>query len=132
MDTYHDSLTEQIEKAKAEGDEKLAKKLDAELWGHRKLLHKQVFSNEPIDDVLKKTEDEFSAVMQEVNVVEILSKWDKKSLKRYKSAELVDVTDSLIAKINPDEKTLKTIEQLKEKKPIPKWQLDIMMKLEGH
>jgi len=33
---------------------------------------------------------------------------------------------------NPDEENLKTIEQLKEEKPIPLWQLEIMMKLEGH
>ncbi|MFH1614407.1 MAG: tetratricopeptide repeat protein [Planctomycetota bacterium] len=132
LDSYHGSLTEQIEKAEAEGNEKRAKELHSELWDHRKLLHKQVFSNEPINDVLKRIEDELSLVMQEANVVEMVSKWDKKSLKHYKSAEFVDVTDLLVAKINPGEETLKTIHQLKEKEPIPPWQLEMMMKFEGH
>jgi len=132
LDNYHDPLIEQIKKAKAEGDKELVKKLDAELWGHRKLLHKQVFSNGPIDDVLEKINDEVAEVRNEANFIAIVSKWDKKTLKSYKCAELVDATDMIVAQFNPDEKVLKTIEVMKKEKPIPGIALDIMMKLTGH
>ena len=132
LDNYHVPLTEQIKKAKAAGDKELVKKLDAELWGHRKLLHKQVFSNAPIDDVLEKINDEVAEVMKEANFIAIISKWDKKTLKSYKCAELVDATDMIVAQFNPDEKVLKTIEVMKKEKPMPGIALDVMMKLKGH
>jgi len=132
LDSYHDSLNEQIAKAKAEGNEKLSEELDTELWDHRKLLHKQVFSNEPIDDVLGKIKDKIDEIVNDANVSAVVSKWDKKALKKYKGAELVDVTDLLVEKFNITEETLETIKQLKEKKPIPLWQLNLMMKFEDH
>ena len=132
LDSYHSSLTEQIEKAETEGNKKLAEELDIELWGHRKLLHRQVFSNETIDDILEKINDKIAEVTEDANVTALLSKWDKKTLRHYKSAELVDVTDSFVAQFDPAEEQLKTIEQIKKKKPVPLWQLEIMMRLENH
>ena len=132
LDSYHDSLVEQMEKAEAEENKKLVKELDTELWGHRKRLHGQVFSNAPIDDVLEKIEHELAKVAKDANAIALVSKWDKKTLKRYKSSELIDVTDLIVAQFNPDEKLLSTIEQMKDKKPIPLWQLEIMMKFENH
>ena len=132
LNAYHDSLTDRISEAETQENEKLTEELDAELWGHRKLLHKQVFGNKSIDDILAKIEDELAEVAEDANVDVLVSKWDKKTLKRYKYAELIDVTDLITAQFKPDEKILKTIEQLKKKKPIPLWQLDIMMKLENH
>ena len=124
--------TAEMEKAKAAGDAKKIAELEA--WGpaQQAKLHRQGFSTAPVDDILEHIKDKLPGIAKQANVITLVSKWDKKTLKRYKSAELIDVTDLLTAQFNPNEKTLKTIEQLKNKKPIPLWQLDIMMKFKGH
>ena len=117
----------EMEKAKAAGDTKKIKELDK--WGkaHQAKLHRQGFSTAPVDDVLEHIKDKLPQIAKDVNVVALVSKWDKKTLKRYKSAELIDVTDLIVAPFNPKEKQLKVIEQIKKIKPIPLWQLEIMM-----
>jgi len=122
----------EMEKAKAIGDTKKIKELDE--WGkaQQAKFHRQGFSTTSVDDILEYIKDNLPQIAEDANVIALVSKWDKKTLNRYKAAELIDVTDQMAAQFNPDEKTLKTIEQLKEKKPIPLWQLDIMMKLEKH
>jgi len=121
----------EMEKAKAAGDTKKIKELDA--WGHAQQhkIHRQGFGTAPVDDILENIKDNLPQIRKQANVIALVSKWDKKSLKRYKSAELIDVTDLMIAPFNPNEKVLETIEQLKKVKPIPLWQLEIMMKFKG-
>ena len=111
-------LVPAIKKAKASGDDKRAKELDTELWALQNLLHKQVFSTEPIDDVLERIKDLLPAIVQEADVGSLVSKWDKDKLSEYKSAKRVDVTDLIVSAIGPDEKTLKCIKDMKSKKPV--------------
>ncbi len=127
-----DAKMAEMEKAKAAGDTKKIRELEA--WGlaQQARLHRQGFSTAPVDDILEHIKDNLPQIAKDANVAVLVSKWDKKTLKRYKSAELIDVTDMIVAPFNPNEKVLRTIEQIKKKKPIPRWQLEIMMKLEGH
>ncbi|MBN2457453.1 MAG: hypothetical protein JXB29_13125 [Sedimentisphaerales bacterium] len=127
-----DAKMAEMEKAKADGDTKKIAELQA--WGpaQQARLHRQGFSTTPVDDILEHIRDELPQIAKDANVTTLVSKWDKKTLKRYRSAELIDVTDLIVAPFNPDEKQLKAIEQLKKKKPIPLWQLEIMMKLHSH
>lgn len=122
----------EMEKAKAEGDTKKIRELEA--WGpaQQAKIHRQGFSTAPVDDILEHIKDNLPQICKQADVTALVSKWDKKTLKHYKSAELIDVTDLMTAAFGPDEKALKTIEQIKKKKPVPLWQLEIMMKLEGH
>ena len=122
----------EMEKAKAAGDTKKIEKLEA--WGqaHQAKIHRQGFAAAPVDDLLEHIKDSLPQIAEDANAIALVSKWDKKTLKRYKSAELIDVTDLIVAQFNPNEKILKTIEQLKKEKPIPLWKLDIMMKFEKH
>lgn len=122
----------EMEKAKAEGDTEKIEELQT--WGlaQQAKLHKQGFGTTPVDDILEYIKDNLPQIAEDANVVALVSKWDKNSLKSYKSAELIDVTDLMAAQFNPDEKVLKTIEEIKSKKPIPLWQLEIMMKFEDH
>ena len=122
----------EMEKAKAAGDTKKIKELDK--WGkaQQAKLHRQGFSTAPVDDILEHIKDKLPQIAKDANVIALVSKWDKKTLKRYKSAELIDVTDLIVAPFNPKEKQLKVIEQIKKIKPIPLWQLEIMMIFEGH
>ncbi len=122
----------EMEKAKAAGDTKKIAELEA--WGpaQQEKLHRQGFSTAPVDDLLEHIKDKLPEIARQADVSVLVSKWDKKTLKRYKSAELIDVTDLIVAPFKPAEKQLRVIEQMKEKKPIPLWQLEIMMKLKGH
>ncbi len=122
----------EMKKARAAGDTKKIKELDE--WGHAQQakVHRQGFGTAPVDDILEHIKDSLPKIAEDANVIALVSKWDKKTLKHYKSAELIDVTDLIAAQFNPDEKVLKTIEQLKKEKPIPLWQLEIMMKFEDH
>ena len=122
----------EMEKAKAIGDTKKNKELEE--WGkaQQARLHRQGFGAAAVDDILEHIKDNLPQIAKDANVIALVSKWDKKMLKGYKSAELIDVTDLIAAQFNPNEKVLKTIEQIKKKKPIPLWQLDIMMKFEKH
>ena len=122
----------EMEKAKAAGDTKKIEELDT--WGHaqQEKLHRQGFSTAPVDDILEHIKDKLPEISKQADVTALVSKWDKKTLKRYRSAELIDVTDLIVAPFDPSEKNLKMIEQLKKKKPIPPWQLDIMMKFHDH
>jgi len=118
----------EMEKAKATGDTKKIRELNA--WGNAQQArcHRQGFSTAPVDDILEYIKDTLPQIAKDANVIALVSKWDKKTLRRYKSAELIDVTDLMVAPFNPKEKQLKTIEHLKKIKPIPLWKLELMMK----
>jgi hypothetical protein len=122
----------EMEEAKTTGDTQKIEELEA--WGsdHQAKVHRQGFGSAPVDNILEQIKDELAEITKEANVTVLVSKWDKKTLKKYKCAELIDVTDMIAALFCPDEKTLKTIEQMKEKKPIPGIVLEAMIKLENH
>lgn len=122
----------EMEDAKASGNMK--KMTELEEWGssHQATFHRQGFSAAPVDDILEHIKDKLPKIAEDANVVALVSKWDKKTLKHYKSVELIDVTDQMVYQFNPNGNTLKIIKQLKEHKPIPLWQLETLMKHEKH
>ncbi|MHC4212653.1 MAG: hypothetical protein ACYSWP_04680 [Planctomycetota bacterium] len=124
LDRYHVPLVEQAKQAKAAGDQQRAKELDEELWAHQKLLHRQVFSTEPVDEILDHIKDRLPEITARTGVTEIISKWDKKRLVQYRSAKLVDVTDQLVDVFKPDDKTLAMIKELPKHKPLTKKQAE--------
>ncbi len=122
----------EMEEAKMTGDTQKVEELEA--WGtaQQAKVHRQGFGSAPVDDILEQIKDRLDEITEEADVIALVSKWDKKTLKKYKCAKLIDVTDMIAALFCPDEKTLKTIEQMKEKRPIPAIVLEAMIKLEGH
>jgi len=128
LDRHHIALIERRDKAEASGDEKLAKKLDAELWAHRKLVHKQVFSTFPVDDVLEHYKDKLPEIAKGAGVGPLVSKWDKKQLDKYKSAEFVDVTELLVKEINPG--ALDAIKDFRKHKPLSLEEIERHMEAE--
>ena len=124
LDRYIAPLVEQAKQAKTAGDEQRAKELDEELWAHQKLLHRQVFSTESVDEILEHIKDKLSEITASAGVTEIISKWDKKRLAQYRSAKLVDVTGQLVDVFKPDDKTLAMIRELPKHKPLTKKQAE--------
>ena len=108
----------EYDKAKAEGNQKRVAELDA--WGNAQqaLLHKQGFSTAPVDDILKHIKDQMPEIGKVAGVGVIVSKWDKETLAKYKSAELVDVTMALVNAFHPTEQQLKASIDIQKQPPI--------------
>ena len=104
-------------KAKASGDKKRMAELEKEGPQSQDLAHKQVFSNEPIEDVLKRIEKNLPKIAESAGVDILVSKWEIAYQK--KSAEFVDVTWEMANLFGPDEETVKVIKEIIKAKPIP-------------
>jgi len=105
-------------KAKAEGDKQRMEEL--EKWGkaQQATLHKQGFSTASVDDMLRHIKDQIPEIVKTTGVSHIVSKWDKETLAKYKSAELVDITMELVNVFHPTERQLKTCIEIQEHDPI--------------
>ncbi len=104
--------------AQKSGDKENAEKLATKMKERQKKMHRQVFSTEPADEALAALKDRQPELLKKANVAEFVSKWDEKTLEKYKSAEKTDVTDLLAAEFNPGEKQKKTIAELVKVKPV--------------
>jgi Skp family chaperone for outer membrane proteins len=109
-------MMEEHKKAKADGDEKKVKELEAKGQAGQQLLHTQGFSTASVGEYLEHVKDKIPAVAKEVGVDVIVSKWDM--VYQSPDAEFVDVTVQLVKLFKPDENTLKIGEELKKHPPI--------------
>ena len=114
----HADLTE----AKESGNEKLIKQLEAEGSALQNLIHKQGFSTWPVHDILQVIKKEIPKIANQAKVDMLVSKWDV--VFQRKDAELVDVTDLMVAPFSPNEETRRILEDLRKKDPVPLDQLD--------
>jgi len=123
---YMRSLKEKHKKAKEEGDEKVVQELDALGSTMQKVMNQQGFSIASVADILNKVKDGFPKIAEDAGVDIIVSKWEV----AYKnpSIEIVDVTSHLVMLFNPDETTLKLLEDLREQKPIALLELLLELK----
>lgn len=104
------------EKAKAAGDEKRVKELEAEGPALQELMHKQGFSTWPVDNILETIKEKIPAIAKQGNVDVIICKWDM--VYQRPGIELVDITDLMVQPFNPDEDTLKTIKDVQKHAPV--------------
>jgi hypothetical protein len=104
------------DKAKAAGDTQKVKELEE--WGQssQTKAHLQGFGTAPVKNLLETVKDKLPQVAQQAGVDIIVSKWQIDY--QAKDAQFVDVTNAMAALYNPDEKTLKIIEEMKSVKPI--------------
>lgn len=110
------------QKAKANGDTKRAAELEKEGSGSQEAAHRQVFSNEPIDEVLQRIEKDLPTIAESAGVDVLMSKWE--IAYQDKSAKFVDVTWEMVNLFEPDEATVRIIKELIEMEPVPTDQLD--------
>ena len=114
---YIDSLTEKHKKAKEEGDDKLAEELEDIGVSTQQLLHQQGFSTASVADYLEKVKAELPNLAEDAGVDIIVSKWEV--VYTNPSIEIVDVTSHLVKLFNPDDSTLKIIEDIGKQAPMP-------------
>ena len=110
------------EKAKANGNTKRVAELEKEGSGSQEAAHRQVFSNEPIDDVLKRIEKNLPKIAESAGADILVSKWE--IAYQDKSVKYVDVTWEMVNLFDPDEDAVKTIKEVIESEPVPTDQLD--------
>lgn len=106
------------DRANLSGNQKMARKLDAEANARQQLIHKQGFSTAPVDDILDQIKEKLPGIKKKAGVEVLFSKWDKDELARHQSAELVDVTPLLIDALNPSEKQRQKAIEIQKHEPI--------------
>jgi DNA-binding TFAR19-related protein (PDSD5 family) len=111
----------EMEKAKAAGDTKKVKELEE--WGQssQAKAHLQGFGTAPVKNLLERIKDQLPGVAQQVGVDIIVNKWQIDY--QIKDAELVDVTDAIVALYKPSEETLKILEEMKKQPPVAEEEL---------
>ena len=109
----------EYKKAESEGDKKRVKELKT--WGETQqaLLHKQVFSTAPVDDILKHIIDQFPEIKKKAGVELLVSKWDTQTLAKHTSAEQIDITMLLIDAFKPNEKQKRSAIEIQKHEPVP-------------
>ncbi len=63
--------------------------------------------------------DQMPEIAKAADVGLIVSKWDKDTLARYKSAELVDVTMALVDAFQPNDRQRQSAIEIQKHEPIP-------------
>ena len=101
------------------GDESVKRELNDKANKMQQLAHLQGFSTEPVDELLTRFQPQIEQILAAHNATAICSCW----LYKGDTNNTIDITDELAALYNPDEKTLKIIAGMKDKKPLPKWKV---------
>jgi hypothetical protein len=112
-----DNLMAERDKAKAAGDEKRVKEVEARGRARQERLHQQGFGTASVMEMLDRIKAEIPGVAREAGVALIVSKWEV--VYRDPSVEYVDVTVALVKKFGADPKMLKMIEDLMQHEPMP-------------
>jgi hypothetical protein len=132
-----DGLRAEYEKAKAAGDEKRVKELEAEssdpTWAdsgwppspaRQELINEQGFGTGPVDNILERIKEKIPEIAKQAGVDVIVSKWD--IVYQRPGVEFVNVIDLMVKPFNPDEATLKIIKEIQKQDPVP------LEELKGH
>jgi hypothetical protein len=117
--TQLNELMQSARAAKAAGDTNRFEKFAATLREQQDQIHREGFSTAPPTEALADLKERLPKMQQAAGVSGFVSKWDEVSLKQFKGAEQIDVTDSLVREFKPTEKSLKTISELEKSKPLP-------------
>lgn len=99
------------------------------LKAEQEQAHRQVFSTAPVDEAMAAIKERVPEIQKQAGVTILISKWDEPALAKYKNGTQVDVTDQLVHEfIQPNDKQLKTIQELEKSKPLPLDECDKLIK----
>lgn len=107
---------QEMEEAKAKGDEKKIKELEAWGSGHQQKAHLQGFGTASVHSCLDVIRDKLPDIARQAGVDVIVSKWDLDY--RAPEAEAVDITDQLIVPFGPNQRVLNIVRDMKDKAPL--------------
>ena len=116
---YHDKaiakLAEEKSAADLAGDGRRAQAIKARGAALQTKLHLQGFARAPVDDLLDPVRDRLPEVAARAGVQVILPAPDW----RDPAVQTVDLTDDLVSLYRPTPRTLRTVKELRAKKPVP-------------
>ena len=107
----------EYEDAKAHGDKKTVKRIEAEMRARQERLHGQGFSAAPVDDILVSYPGNLEELARAHDVCMIVSKWHL--VWQDEEIRLVDLTDAMVQPYAPDKRTLGWIKDLQKVDPLP-------------
>ena len=110
-------LQSEYAEAKAAGDQKKLKELEAAAIAMQELLHEQAFSTGSISNVITVIKDKLPDIAKRAGVTLLVSRWDVAY--RDPSIEYVDVTMPVVRLFSPGDKVLQWIAELKNQEPVP-------------
>lgn len=114
---HNDVITQlyaEAQKAKATGDSAKLKELRKQGSSMQDKLHRQVFGDAPIDDILSTAlKDALPAIMKKAGVTQIAAKTPNNS-----TVKTVDITEALVDYFNPTPQTRKMISDLVKHPPL--------------
>jgi hypothetical protein len=112
----YQQLKKELDKAESSGDKEQAEKIKAEGKAGQERLHQQGFGTASVKKYLELVKDKIPAVAKEANVDFIVSKWEVAY--QNPAVEIVDITDDLVKVFEPNERALKSIQELKKHPPL--------------
>jgi hypothetical protein len=112
--------------ARAAGDQQKVKQLEDQGAALQRKLHRQGFSDVPVDDLLENVKDSLPKVAKDANVAMIVR---HVNFTDDAAVEVVDVTDRLVEQFNPSDKTRKMAADIRTRAPAD---LDEIDKMHNH
>ncbi|MFN0058461.1 MAG: hypothetical protein ACKVX7_08390 [Planctomycetota bacterium] len=109
FNTIVEKLTAELKAAEAAGDQTRAAEIRKQGERRQRQLHRQGFSNAPVDDLMVHIKDKLPAVCAAAKVQAIVAGVGYAG----PEVEVVDVTDQLVKEFAPTERTLKMIAELR-------------------
>lgn len=118
-DTFKERIRgmhQELEKAKAAGDEERVAELEAAGPALQHQMHLQGFCGTSVANILKEIEGELPGIAKEAGVDVIVSKWDLAY--RTPAAKAVDVTNLLVSRFSPNDDVWETVKQMRDIDPV--------------
>ena len=123
-----DELVARARAAKAAGDGAHLKVLTARIDASQKQSMLEVFSTAPAEEAMTSLADQMSAILGELGVSRLVSKWDEAGLKDVPVEDRVDATERLVRAFfpSPDGHLSNTLKGIEAAKPLPLWEAKLM------
>lgn len=113
--------------AKAAGDTAVFEAKSRAMADYQKRMHDQVFSSAPATEAMAALAVRMPALLGEIGVARLVSKWDETALKAVPAEKRVDVTEKLVREfITPDQKQQKVLDSMKTSSPVPRGKMGLL------
>ena len=118
QEKYLQGLKQRLDGATERKDVKKIERIRAEAKRRQTEFHLMAFASDSVKELFEPVADRLPEVAKKAGVDVIVSRWEM--VHRDPSLKTVDVTRELAMLFDPDEKRLAIVDELKERKPLPR------------
>lgn len=112
-------LAAMAQTAREQGDTAAHEARSRALREHQDRIHLQVFSTAPATFALAALQPRLPALLAELGVERLVSKWDPAALQGIPEANRIDVTDRLVAEFAVPPRRAQALASMRSSKPLP-------------